>query len=292
MQLGLVTIQRNRGPWLVEWLAFHYLVGFRKFYFYAHLCDDETHTLLAKLGARFDLKSFFIDTAYDKVQLSAYQHACDNFANEVDWLAFIDGDEFLYPTTHATLQETLLPFAHDATISAIGVYNRNFGSSGHINEPLGLITENYRWRADADFMAQRRVKSFVKGRQKINTTNISNLFATSLGTVDELRRPVTWGYMPQYTPSYQSFCFNHYVCQSRSYFLQFKKYSGHADASAGAVREEEWWENFDTNGILDHSLDQFATPLRRMVNEIRTELGLPSLPPVPSVPTGTLGISI
>lgn len=284
MQLGLVTIQRNRGPWLVEWFAFHYLVGFRKFYFYAHRCDDNTAQILAQLGRRFDLTSFAIDTVSDKIQLSAYQHACDHYANDVDWLAFIDGDEFIYPTAHATLQEALLPFAQDPSMSALGVYNRNFGSSGHLEEPTGLITENYRLRADEHFMAQRRVKSLVKGHQKINTTGNSHLFSTALGTVDELRRPVTWGYMPDYTPSYQAFCINHYVCQSRAYFLNFKKHSGHADASAAAVREEEWWSNFDTNAVYDHSLERFAASLRGMVNDIHTELGLPPLPPAPSAP--------
>jgi hypothetical protein len=273
MQLGLTTIQRNRGPWLVEWFAFHYLVGFRKFYFYAHMCTDDTAQILRKLAGKFDITPFEIPAAQDGVQLAAYQHACDNYINTVDWMCFLDGDEFLYPTASDTMQAALEPY-RGQEVSALGVYNRNFGSSNHQQEPAGLITENYTWRANDDFMAQRRVKSLVKGHQKVTTTSNSHMFATPHFTIDELMRPVTWGYMPQYTPSYTRFCINHYVCQSRDYFLKFKKHSGHADASAAAVREEEWWDNFNTNRVQDTSLSRFAEPLRDMVSQLNAQLGI------------------
>ena len=278
MQLGLVTIQRNRGPWLLEWFAFHYLMGFRKFYFYAHMCTDETAITLGKLARKFDITSFAVNVIQDRVQLSAYQHACDHYMNDVDWMCFLDGDEFLFPTAHQTLPEALEDYK-DPSVSAIGVYNCNFGSSGHIEEPYGLITENYRMRANADFLSQRRVKSIVKGRQQVNTTSNSHLFATTRGTVDELLRPVTWGYMPDYTPSYTRFRINHYVCQSRSYYLTFKKNSGHADAGANVVREDDWWLRFDTNETIDNSLARFSASLRSLVTEISAELGLAAPPP-------------
>jgi len=285
MTLGLVTIQRNRGPWLLEWFAFHYLMGFRKFYFYAHLCTDDTLPILGKLARKFDITPFAMDAVQDRVQLTAYQHACDHYVNDVDWMCFLDGDEFLFPTAHANLPDALAEYA-DPLITALGVYNCNFGSSGYIEEPVGLITENYRMRADINsFLAHRRVKSLVKGGQKAMTTSNSHLFATAGGTVDELRRPVTWGYMPDYKPSYTRLRINHYVCQSHAYYVSFKKHSGHADASAAAVREDEWWNNFDTNTVEDDSLARFAAPLRALVTEISTELGLPVPPPSIFEPT-------
>ena len=42
MKIGLVSIQKNRAPWLHEWVAFHHLVGFGKFYVYAHNCSDNS----------------------------------------------------------------------------------------------------------------------------------------------------------------------------------------------------------------------------------------------------------
>ena len=68
-------------------------MGFRKFYFYAHLCTDNTEQTLLKLSTKFDITSMRIDSSFDRVQLSAYQHACDNYMNDVDWMCFLDGDE-------------------------------------------------------------------------------------------------------------------------------------------------------------------------------------------------------
>ena len=277
MKLGLVTIQRDRGPWLIEWFAFHYLVGFRKFYFYAHLCTDDTAKIISQLAGIFDITAFVLDKQQNAIQLAAYQHAISNYMDEVDWMCFLDGDEFIFPTAHSTLPEALTEYA-DANISALGVYNCNFGSSGHITEPDGLVTENYKMCAHADFLAHRRVKSIVKGRQNINVSTNSHLFMTPNGTVDESMRPITHGYMPDYIPSYAKFRINHYVCQSRQYFLSFKKNSGHADAGSSAVREDEWWTNFDTNVRADHAISRFAQPLRKLVGEIRAKLGLPPLP--------------
>lgn len=269
MDLGLVTIQRNRGPWLVEWFAFHYLVGFRKFYFYAHRCDDNTAEIVLKLQKRLDITALALPDQGERIQLQAYQHACENYIHEVDWMCFLDGDEFMLPTAASTIQEALWPF-NVPEVSAIGVYNVNFGSSGHIAEPQGLITENYRRRAPDLFLPHRRVKSIVKGRQTVHISNCSNIFVMPQGhgTIDELGRPVTWGYMPQYEPSYKQLRFNHYVSQSRDYFEQFKRNSGHADASPDALRGEDWWKNFNTNDEPDDSMVRFAQRLRATMAEL------------------------
>jgi len=202
----------------------------------------------------------------------AYQHACDNYMNEVDWMAFIDGDEFIYPVQASTMQEALWRYNYEP-VSAVGVYNVNFGSAGHVTEPEGLITENFTRRADIDsFLSHRRVKSIVKGRQKISVTGCSNVFNTPLGTIDELKRPVTWGYLPDYVPSYEQFRFNHYVCQSREYYEKFKRFSGHADASANTEREEAWWQRFDTNDEPDDSMVRFQAQLHATISELKAAM--------------------
>jgi hypothetical protein len=269
MVLGITTIQRNRGPWLCEWFAFHYLVGFRKFYFYAHLCTDDTFDVLRKICQKIDIVAIPIDVSIHGVQLLAYQHACDNYMNDVDWMAFIDGDEFLFAPNNDSIEENIQQFA-DLPISALGVYNVIFGSSGHITEPKGLITENYRkCSSDPDFMPNRKVKSIVRGRQKVSTTLCGHIFTTPLETIDELRRPITWGFMPQYAPSYSMFRINHYVCQSYEYFKSYKSTSGHADASPSAIRSDQWWSNFDRNEEDDHSLERFSERLRATIDWLR-----------------------
>ena len=273
MKLGVTTIQRDRGPWLVEWFAFHYLVGFRHFYFYAHMCTDNTLDILSVLARKLNIKAVLIEQQMDRVQLGAYQHACDTYMDEIDWMAFIDGDEFLFPTNCDSLTESLREYA-DKPISALGVFNVTFGSSGHIAEPEGLITDNYRrCSSSVDFMSNRRIKSIVKGGQKISTTNCSHIFNTTLGTFDESLRPLNWGYVPQYEPTYKWFRINHYVCQSYDYFKSFKSTSGHADASASTIRDEEWWSRFDRNEEFDSSLTRFSERLRLTIDWLTDRAG-------------------
>jgi len=96
VKLGIASIQRNRSKWIVEWLAFHMVVGFEQFYLYAHKTNDGMTEKLLKLARRYDIKVHLLDDQAQP-QLLAYQHAVNSYAKEVDWLAFLDGDEFLLP---------------------------------------------------------------------------------------------------------------------------------------------------------------------------------------------------
>jgi len=260
-RIGLVSIQKNRAPWLHEWVAFHHLVGFSKFYVYAHNCTDHSDAVLHQLSKAYDLQAFRVSTHENQVQLKAYQHAYEQFGHECDWLAFIDGDEFLFPTAALSMAQALAEYDHVRT-SAIGAYWVCFGSSGHVQEPAGLVIENYRRRPPLSFEINRHVKSIVRGRQATRVGPNSHTFVTPWGTKDELGRPITFGLTP-HEPSYTRFRINHYVTQSRQFFKQFKQTSGAADAGAGYVRPDSWWTKHDHNDELDSSLLHLVEPLRR-----------------------------
>lgn len=271
MKIGIVSIQRDRAPWLHEWVAFHHLAGAHRFYVYAHNCSDDSGAVLTRLAQAYDLKAFALNTNENQVQLKAYQHALEHFGHECDWLAFIDGDEFLFPTAAPSLTEALAEYDHART-SAIGVYWVCFGSSGHVIEPPGLVTANYRRRPPLDFPDNRHVKSIVRGRQATRVGPNSHLFVTPWGTQDELGRPVTFG-LTGYEPSYSRLRINHYVTQSWQFFKQFKQRSGAADAGAGYVRPDAWWRKHDRNEAIDTSMQPWLAPLAREM----ARLDLPSL---------------
>ena len=268
MRLGICTIQRDRAAWIKEWVTFHYLVGFRKFYFFAHNCKDNTSEVLLELQKKFDIQAFVLGADVERPQLKCYQYAYDNFAHEVDWMAFIDGDEFLFPTQTKDMREALESYSYER-ISALGVWWSCFGSAGHVAEPEGLVTENYRMRASADFEANRHIKSLVLGRQmgRVHVAQNSHIFNTPFGTVDEQRRLITKGFSPEYEPSYTNFRINHYVCQSYNYFTKFKQNSGAADAGALMVRPDSWWTKHDRNDEFDNSLEKYSADLRTLLGE-------------------------
>lgn len=260
MKIGLVSIQKNRAPWLHEWVAFHHLAGFHKFYVYAHNCSDHSGPVLQTLAGAYDLQALAVKTDENQVQLKVYQHAYENFGHECDWLAFIDGDEFLFPTAAASMTEALAPWQH-RKVSAIGAYWACFGSAGHVDEPAGLVLENYRRRPPLSFAINQHIKSIVRGRQASRVGPNAHMFVTPWGTQDEQGRAIDFGLTP-HAPSYDQFRINHYVTQSRQFFRQCKQRSGAADAGAAYVRPDSWWDKHDHNDELDHSVEGWTAPLR------------------------------
>ncbi len=70
-------------------------------------------------------------------QLTAYNHAVQNFISPFEWAAFIDGDEFIVLRQHTTIHDFLFDFKDEVAVS-LNWYA--FGHNGFYNDPTGLIT--------------------------------------------------------------------------------------------------------------------------------------------------------
>ena len=268
MKLGICTIQRNRGRWLTEWVAFHYLMGFRNFYIYLHKCTDNSTDIIQELSKKFNIQCFVIPDDTFRPQLVSYQHAYKEFRHQVDWMAFIDGNEFLFPTQAENLSSVLEKYSYEK-MSALGVWWSCFGSVGHIQEPEGLIIENYQRRPPEKFPDNSHIKSIVMGHQgsHFSVGPNAHIFNTIHGTKDENLRDIDGGFMPNLTPTYDHIRINHYVYQSYQYFKEFKQNSGAADAGALAVRPDAWWEKHDRNDEEDQSMLKFVPQLTQLLCE-------------------------
>jgi hypothetical protein len=273
MKLAIASIQRNRNPWIVEWLAFHLLVGFNRFYLYCHKCDDGMQDTLLKLAQHYPVTLHAVESD-DKPQLMAYQHAWNNYNGAVDWMAFIDGDEFLFPPRHASMAQALADY-EGRQLSALAAYWICYGSSGHVDEPAGLVMENFRRHSAPSFEANRHFKSIVRGGQQVACVG-SHLFATPHGTYDEQDRLLIQPRLndPALAPSHERFRINHYVTQSYSYFKQVKQHIGAADRGADIVRPDEWFHGHDRNECDDGVAARFLEPLKQKVAELREALGV------------------
>ncbi len=269
MKLAVTTIQRNRGKWIVEWLAFHMLVGFDSFFVYAHKTTDGMTEQLLKLARRYDIRVHQLNDE-PKPQLLAYQHAYNAYAGEVDWMAFIDGDEFLHPTAAPTMAEALAPF-EDKPLSALAAYWVCYGGNGHVEDPNGLVMQDYPRHSRTDFLPNRHVKSIVRGRQQI-AVHGCHVFQTQQGTVDTLMRPVTHGWMRELEPSYEALRINHYAVQSYDFFRHTKQNIGAADGNPNLIRPSSWYFEHDRNEIDDGSSYRFLIPLKLKVMELRDVL--------------------
>ena len=274
MTHAITSIQRNRAPWLLEWLAFHMVVGFDRFYIYLHRCEDGSAELLTRLARHYPVQGHVINLDV-AAQQRAYQHAWDAHGADVTWMAFIDGDEFLHPTRDATIGEALARFA-PLPVSAVAAYWMCYGSSGHLDEPDGLVLENFTRHALPGFNANQHVKTIVRGGEPGVACHSAHLFHTPRGTVDDRLRPIHRGWMPDTEPSWDLLRINHYVTQSFGYFQGTKQRSGAADGSAAHVRPDSWFEAHDRNEADDGMRWRWLLPVKRQVREMRLRIGLPA----------------
>lgn len=265
MMVGITSIQQNRCPWIVEWIAFHLIVGFEKFIIYSHKSIDGMNDVLERLSVRYPILCYQLANV-ENPQLAAYRHSWENYGNSVDWMAFIDGDEFLFPTSEPSIAAALTPF-NNMPISALAAYWRIYGSSGHVNEPKGLVLENYPRHSAIGCDRNRHVKSIVKGKEELLGFT-SHYFDTHKGTFDENMRPVTFG-LTNYDPTYDKFRVNHYTCQSWEFFKNYKQQSGAPDCNPHLIRPDEWFHSVDRNECDDGVSYNFLVRLKLKVAEMQ-----------------------
>lgn len=273
MSLAITSIQRNRAPWIMEWLAFHMMVGFDRFYLYAHRCDDGTAELLQRLSRHYPIVVHVLDVP-ERAQLLAYQHAWNSYGSQVDWMAFVDGDKFLFPTAAKTMQEALRPYGAQE-LSALAVYWVCYGGSGHLDDPGGLVLEQFTRHSGPDFIPNRHVKSIVRGSTEPMQVGNPHLFHLPKGTFDEGMRPVNRGCMTDIEPTYDVFRINHYVVQHYEFFKRTKQSIGNADGDPNYRRTDDFYDQHDRNEFDDGVRWRFLLGLKLKLRELHAALQAP-----------------
>lgn len=141
-EIAIVAVFLNEAEYLKEWIEFHLMVGVDRFYLYDNGSSDEFSTILepyCQAGQVLLLPwAPFISDA--SAQRLAYAHAARNCARSVQWLAFIDIDEFLFSETSDDIKPV---FAKLERFAALTIPRFEFGPNGHKEKPEGLVIENY-----------------------------------------------------------------------------------------------------------------------------------------------------
>lgn len=140
-RICVVAIVKNEEPFLDEWLIYHRLIGVDHFFIY----DDDPELPLKNFFKPHSSYLTIVDWyGKDKDlpgrnnQTKAYWHAVENYITDYEWVAFIDGDEFIVlPAWDDQIYKFLDEF-EDA--GAISLNWHVFGHNGHYETPEGLIT--------------------------------------------------------------------------------------------------------------------------------------------------------
>jgi hypothetical protein len=143
--LAIACIVKNEADYLEEWLCFHLALGVDHVFLYDNGSTDGTLELL-ETYANHGLVTV-VAWPLPGGQLGAYNHALRFFGPSVDWLAFIDVDEFIVPLADDDIPTILARYPAAADLR---MPRAEFGFSGHRTRPEGLVIEAYTDIANTD----------------------------------------------------------------------------------------------------------------------------------------------
>lgn len=207
---GICLAFRNAAPYLREWLLFHRAVGFNRFYLYNNDSTDAyrdvLQSFLASRGADFRIE--LIDWPGYHQQNAIYQDCLGRARGEVEWLALIDDDEFLFPANGDSLRAIFSEFADAAGLAVCWWL---YGTGGHIHSNEDWVIRRFERRAAE---ANSHVKVIVQPDKVVRPIAGGHHVQAVPGNVivDEHGQPMSSPFAT--TPSGKKLRLNHYVTKS------------------------------------------------------------------------------
>lgn len=140
MNFGICAIFKNEAPYIREWIEFHRMLGAEQFI----LFDNESTDNYSE-----EIKDIYEEGIIElnkvtgpRQQLPVYDYVLHTY-RDLEWIAFIDLDEFIYSPTGETIPEIL---DRHKNFRCLQVNWFKFGTSWHKTKPEGLVIDNYTLR--------------------------------------------------------------------------------------------------------------------------------------------------
>lgn len=255
-KLSVCAILKNEAPYLIEWLEFHKIVGVERFYLYNNNSTDNPLDVVRPYIRSGEV--VWNEWELKPGQLQAYEHCIKSYKNESEWIAFIDLDEFLFPTEKSDLKDVLAEYVD---VPAVAVNWLVFGSSGHKTRPEGLQVENFTKRGEANWDINKHIKSIVRPVEPIRpTTPHSFIYLNNQVAVTENKEPVEGPWSA--TVSVKKLRINHYTTRSLQESKE-KMIRGIADL---LIPRPWMFDSTDRNEVEDLTIQRFVPRLRQAVD--------------------------
>ncbi|HWX48375.1 MAG TPA: glycosyltransferase family 2 protein [Roseomonas sp.] len=280
--ITIAAIAKNEGPYLLEWIAYHRVVGADRIIVMDNDSTDGSQFLLQALdGAgvinyipwptRLAYRHF--ENRKTGAQVPAYDFAlrAERRLGRAGWIGFIDLDEFVLPLEGNSIGALLDRFPDAA---AIGLNWRVFGSNGHEAQPAGLVMENFTRRGPDDFGPNKHVKTFARVPKLINpgihvpSTLDGPMLDTEGQEIDRQGRGV------HTRVARGALRINHYFIKSRVEWER-KRRRGRAPmivSDPRRIRDDSVFTAHDRNDIEDHTILRFLPEVKTEIARLRREI--------------------
>ncbi len=212
LPIAICAIYKNEAPYLLEWIAFHKMIGVDHFVLYDNGSDDGGTRLIR--GSTFADSLTVVDWPQRPGQFTAYADCIERYATRFSWIAFIDLDEFIHPLDGNSLREVLNDKRYD-NFSEILIFWLLFGSNGYEQRPEGLVLENYRQRLPAESEVNGHVKTIARGAALLGCGTTPHIFPTTGAACDPTGAPAIKHALQQ-PPVHRVLALHHYFTKSKA----------------------------------------------------------------------------
>lgn len=267
----LLSIMKNEGPYVLEWVAHHLSVGFDRFMIFTNDCDDGTDLILDRLSRHIAMRhqpnprSLFPDRGDWHIIASRYAQMFNDYKT-AGWIYTADVDEFLQV---AAGDGTLQGFRQAAgRFDVVSFTSVPFGSSGLIELADRPVMEQFT-TTSSNLEAARAAGKAVPGAVKTLLRNAVRFQArrnhrpvrrdfstTSLRWIDGSGQDMPPGFVDgkqkavDATTTTRMAWFNHYAIRSAEAYL-IKVERGDATGDEQRQKSKRYWQSYDAKGATD-----------------------------------------
>ncbi|MFT4150349.1 MAG: glycosyltransferase family 2 protein [Paracoccaceae bacterium] len=286
-RITAVSMMKDEGPFVLEWIAHHLAVGFTDIVVYTNDCSDGTDDMLIRLeelGLAHHRRN--VIPPGQRPQPSALNYAQEEpLVCESDWVLVFDADEFLC-IRHG--DGTLDPMLDDAVAqgaNGIVITWRIFGSGGVQDWSRDPVTEQYRMAAPPDWNKGWGVKTLFRfdpdhwklgiHRPKMKNKWLETDFPDSIKWLNGSGRPMEdyfkfrgWRSITR-TIGYDWAQMNHYAVKSIDSYA-IRKFRGNVNFKKDKYNAD-YWSLQDRNEVRDDTMLRYSAERRRIFDLLLTD---------------------
>lgn len=273
-QVTAVSMMKDEGPYVIEWVAHHLAVGFTDLVVYTNDCSDGTDDMLIRLeelGLAHHRRNVIPEGI--RPQPSALNHAQDEpVVCQSDWVMVFDADEFVSIRHGDGTLDALIGSAVAKQANGIVITWRIFGSGGVVDWSRAPVTEQYLMAAPPDWNKGWGVKTLFKfdpdywklgiHRPKIKNRHIDTPFPDTVKWLNGSGRPMEdyfkfrgWRSITR-TVGYDWVQLNHYAVKSVDSYA-IRKLRGNVNNKKDKYNSD-YWSLQDRNEVREDTMLRYS----------------------------------
>lgn len=286
-QVTAVSMMKDEGPYVIEWVAHHLAIGFSDLVVYTNDCSDGTDDMLIRLEElglchhrRNDIPEGI------RPQPSALNYAQEEpVVQNSDWVMVFDADEFLSIRYGDGTLDDLLAATKAQGANGIVVTWRIFGSGGVVDWSRAPVTEQYLLAAPQTWNKGWGVKTMFTfdadhwklgiHRPKMKTKWVETEFPDQVKWLNGSGREMEdyfkfrgWRSITR-TVGYDWVQLNHYAVKSVDSYA-IRKMRGNVNNKKDKYNSD-YWSLQDRNEVPDNTMLRYTEARNRVIEILLTD---------------------